>query len=339
MHHVYKQPRGKYWWAQVRHEGKRHRFSCKTTSKKEAQKIAADYYHRLLNDRVLVERTFGEALDKYEQSAPASMAEKIPYLYELRPFLLKNIPAAAHDLRDELLAEGYSPCTINRRLAVVRRVLNLAFNEWNWLEHPLKKIQLVSEKGTEREVYLTHEEVHQLAMGMDEPYRTILLVSAYTGLRRGNVIGLTRANLDKPNLVFRSRSMKGRKAHSVPLPDFLWARLEDVMLKPDVVKMNGSDRVWAIDDHGLEYAWRKTREDAGLQHVQYRDLRHTFASWLAKDSEIPLTLIRDMLNHSSVLVTNKYMHLRRDDMQIATNKLNGRLEKIGHTFGHTPSKS
>ena len=316
----------------MRHDGERHQFSCKTTSKKEAQKYASEEYRKLLAGNRFVERTFGEALDRYEKGAPASMWKKALQLEchspGIRALPLHLIPAAAHDMRDAMVEGEYSPCTINRLLAVCIRVLNLAFNEWNWLEHPLKKIKKLDESGTEREVYLSHEQVRELALGLEEPFRTILLISAYTGLRRSNVINMERRNLHRPELRFTAKDMKGKKPHSVPLPEFLWDQLEALMHKPDVVEMDGTDRVWVPDDDALEYAWRRTRKAARLQHVQYRDLRHTFASWLAADPTVPFALIRDLMNHSSIVVTNKYAHLRSEEKQVATDKLAAQLEKM-----------
>ena len=63
-------------------------------------------------------------------------------------------------MKDQMLKEGYSPLTINRRLAVIKRVLNLAYKEWEWLDVPLAdKIKKCSEKDTSRQYYLTEDEV------------------------------------------------------------------------------------------------------------------------------------------------------------------------------------
>jgi integrase len=40
--------------------------------------------------------------------------------------------------------------------------------------------------------------------------------------------------------------------------------------------------------------------------VRFRDLRRTYASWLV-DEHVPLTSIRDLLGHSSIAVTERYL--------------------------------
>ncbi len=44
--------------------------------------------------------------------------------------------------------------------------------------------------------------------------------------------------------------------------------------------------------------------------LRLHDLRHTFASCLVTDPSIPITLVCDLLGHSSLAVTSKYSHLR-----------------------------
>ena len=63
------------------------------------------------------------------------------------------------------------------------------------------------------------------------------------------------------------------------------------------------------------------KEPADMSHVRIHDLRHTFASWLASNPEIPMTVVRDLLGHSSLATTNKYSHLREDALKNAIDKL------------------
>ena len=70
----------------------------------------------------------------------------------------------------------------------------MAYREWDWIQQPLgQKIRLLSEKGLERQVYLSPAEVETLARGMPEPARTVMLLAAYTGLRRGVLLQRAKA--------------------------------------------------------------------------------------------------------------------------------------------------
>ena len=77
-----------------------------------------------------------------------------------------------------------------------------------------------------------------------------------------------------------------------------------------------------VTDSDLRKQWDRARLLSGLEHVRFHDLRHTFASWLAADSSIPLTVIRDILGHSSLAVTSRYSHLRTDALDAVQQSLN-----------------
>jgi len=311
---VYK--RGEVWWVKFQIHGRTVRQSAGTTSKKEAEKFERNLRSRLEDDARAIQvgktlnRTFGEALAKWlESGAPESMlshARNVRAHMETVP-LARSIPAA-NDMKQAMLADGLSPQTINRRLAVVRRVLNLAYKQWEWLNEPLgTRIELFSEKGTGRYIFLSKEEVGRLTAAIKDPaaIRSILL-AAYTGIRKGKIRTLRPENWRKPNIVFDSKT-KGGKPHIVPLIPELHHLMEGL-------PFNLTD--WDIRKH-----WDRARDEVGLSHVRFHDLRHTFASWLVTNPRIPLTVIRDAMNHSSLSVTSKYAHLRTDAIAEAIGTL------------------
>jgi len=56
-----------------------------------------------------------------------------------------------------------------------------------------------------------------------------------------------------------------------------------------------------------EVLWAAQRR-AGLRRIKWHDLRHSYASILASGG-MPLFLIRGLLGHSSVKMTERYAHL------------------------------
>lgn len=252
-------------------------------------------------------RLWDDAVIRFmESGAPASWT---PKLRQIRPWMdgisMDAAPAVAMDMKADLLKSGLSPCTINRRLAAVKRILRLAFREWNWLEQPLdQRIIMCSEKGTAREVYLTQDEVAALFQFI-EPSRTTgtasaeavkiaLLLLCNTGLRVSEARRLTPADWQPPNLIVR-RSKSG-KPRAVPVhPIVHWICDEHLPL--------------AVNANTLRYWWEKGRRLAGLEHVRMHDLRHAFASWYAANPEATMAGLRDVLGHSNLAVTSRYAHL------------------------------
>ena len=60
---------------------------------------------------------------------------------------------------------------------------------------------------------------------------------------------------------------------------------------------------------------------AGLKGVTFHTLRHTFASWLGQMSGVEALTILDLLGHSSVTMTDRYMHSDLADIHDAVHKL------------------
>jgi len=61
-------------------------------------------------------------------------------------------------------------------------------------------------------------------------------------------------------------------------------------------------------------------ERAGIEDLRIHDLRHTFTSWLVMDC-VSLYVVKDLLGHSSVMVTERYAHLSPDQARTAVQRL------------------
>jgi integrase len=94
------------------------------------------------------------------------------------------------------------PNTVNGHLRTLQRVLNLA-REWEIIDHA-PRVQLL--KVTEAKFdYLTFEEAEILPPAAEMPWRAMITVGLKTGLRRGELLGLHRedVNLDGGRLIVR----------------------------------------------------------------------------------------------------------------------------------------
>lgn len=308
--------RGKIWWVKFKANGEVYQRSTGATNKKDAQKkersirdeVAQEIHSQLVCSRT--DRLYSDALLRWiDSGAPKSMWS---HARNTRPYLdnvpLNEVVPAAHDMKREMLKDGLSPQTINRRLAVVRRILNVAYKEWEWLDQPLgQKIQLLSEKGMAREFYLTQEEVNDLlAVVVDPEAKKVITIAAYTGLRRSEILSMTPDNWSPPYIVLGSKTKSG-KPRSVPL----LAEFHNLVTPP-----------FNITEHELRVAFESARDAVERPDIRFHDLRHSYASWLAK-SDIPMTVIRDLLGHSNLAVTSKYSHLRGDSYDAVNKALKG----------------
>jgi len=61
----------------------------------------------------------------------------------------------------------------------------------------------------------------------------------------------------------------------------------------------------------VKRSWEALRERAGLSNFWFHDLRHTFASKLVMAGQ-DLYVIKELLGHSTIQMTERYAHLAPD---------------------------
>ena len=307
---VYK--RGEYFWTNFRINGQRIRVSTRETTKRKAQELERKMRIELKDQQKPRNKTYGEAVLKWiDTEAPDSMRSHIrntlPYLQDVE---LHNVPAESANMVKDFRKRELSVQTINRRLACVKRVLNLAYKQWDWLDHPIaQKIPKYSEAGTEREIYLTEAEFKDLINAVESPVaRAVIMIAAYTGLRRSEILNLRPNQYVNNHFVLDTKTKSGKR-RSVPVIQ----ELDDLIQLP-----------FEITHHELRKAFESARETVKMPHVRLHDLRHTFASWLISNPDIPMKVVQELLGHSSLAVTSKYSHLRGSHLTLIQGALGGK---------------
>lgn len=206
---------------------------------------------------------------------------------------LSQIVTVADAFIKAKLAQKRKHGTINRHLAILRRVANLAFRRWDLADQNWGvKLQLLKEEGG-REVFLSPAQVKSLASACTDPnVADAILLASMCGLRKGELLRLTAASLkDGALLVPPGKTGRGR---IVPLPAYA-QEIADRALP------------WKFTPDELRYRFEEARVAADMPHVRIHDLRHTYASWVLQ-SGASVVVARDLLGHASITTTNKYVH-------------------------------
>jgi integrase len=193
--------------------------------------------------------------------------------------------------------------TVNRRLAVLRRVANLAYKRWGWLEEPIgQKIELLPENPA-RERFLDRSELAVLLRGIpNRAMRKAALVAAFTGLRRGELARLRPVNV-QGDLIYLKTTKSGRP-RTVPVVHHVLFALRRLPfgVHPDTLT------------HAVERAMPGTR---------FHDLRHTAASFFIA-GEMDLYRVGTILGHADARTTKRYAHLAIGDLRAAVSSAVGR---------------
>lgn len=200
--------------------------------------------------------------------------------------------------------------TINRRLAVLRRVANLAFRRWGWLDAPLgARIELLPENAA-RERFLTRSELAHLLRAIPQrSIRRAVLVAAFTGLRRGELARLRPIHVQGDLIYVQfTKSGKPRKVPVVHHIAFALRRLP-----------------FGVHADTLTHAVQRAASG-----VRFHDLRHTAASLLIQ-AGVDLYRVGTILGHSDIRTTRRYAHLAVDDLRTAVAALGRKSAQTVHT--------
>jgi integrase len=204
---------------------------------------------------------------------------------------------------------------VNRPLALLRHLLRLAHEEWEVIEN-VPRIRLEKEpQGRLR--WLTEAEIARLldaaAKSRNKELRPAAILALNTGLRLGELLGLSWERVDLSRGVIRLELTKSGRRREVPMNDASYRAL--VSLGP---KAEG--RVFKT--RYIKTAYNNAVEAANLDDVNFHTLRHTFASWAVMRG-VSLKELQELLGHASLTMTMRYAHLAPERLRSAVSRLEG----------------
>ncbi len=215
-------------------------------------------------------------------------------------------------------AEGSSKATVNRHLALLRKMLNLAV-DWKHLK-AVPKFQLYSEKDNFKERVLTKEEEERLMNELLEYQRSIIKFALNTGARLREILDLKWENIDLEKRTVKLEKTKAGKIRFLPINSILSKELKNL-------KANNGHSEFVFPSLKTGEAWFSIRkgfgaacERAGIEKLRFHDLRHTFATRLVENG-VDIITLRDILGHSSVRITERYTHSNEERMRFAMDRI------------------
>jgi len=255
------------------------------------------------------------------------------YLDEITP------PAVEKFKTDRL--KVVKPATINRDLAVLKRLYNLILKgqllpEVSIPESLPRRIHLLRENNL-RIRYLSLSEYQALLLACDRLHakrspatraqamdmKPILIVAVHTGMREGEILKLKWADIDFKGGNITVHHGKGGRARPVPMNRLAAEALENLPRRIDSPyvfchKENGKHRGKPF--HWIKVGWETLLKEAGITNLRFHDLRHTCASWLVMRG-VPLQKVQQILGHKSYQTTLRYAHLAPDQGKDAVDLL------------------
>jgi integrase len=304
------------WWVSfTTPDGQRVRRSTGTTNREEAQ----EYHDRLKAEVWKAQklgtrprRTWEQAAVRWlkEKAHKASLeADRMHLRWLDRHLRGMGLETTNRDVLERVmearLAEGVSNATVNRTMEVVRSILRMAANEWDWIERAPAVRMLPEPKRRIR--YLSRDEAQRLVEELPEHLAEMVRFSLATGLRKANVTRLAWSQVDLARRVawVHPDQAKTRKAIGVPLnAEAILVLRRQHEKHPQFVFTHRGKPVKNVNTK----AWKAALDRAGIIDFRWHDLRHTWASWHVQE-DTPLHALQELGGWESVEMVRRYAHL------------------------------
>ena len=229
-------------------------------------------------------------------------------------------PGDLLEFQSALVNQGFKPGSVNRVMALVKHIFNLA-ERWEVIDRaPTKNVSKLADNGA-KERFLTHQELEALLKEIKNCKSSvvpdIIEFLVLTGARKSEATHLPWSEIDMQECIWTlpPERNKGKTRKIIPIS-------QGAM---DILKRrqgNGSDYVFPNPETGLPMkyiygTWDRIRRKAGLPDVRIHDLRHSYASFLVNSGR-SLYEVQKLLGHADISTTQRYAHLTKDTLQEAT---------------------
>jgi integrase len=178
-------------------------------------------------------------------------------------------------------------------------------------------------------VFLSAAEFQKLIAAIDDPqFRSIVILAVCTAMRVGELASLRWENVDLERGVvhlinrddFRLKSLRPR---DIPINERVRAVLQALPRTSEFLFTGKYGN--PFKPHTISHRFKRYARRAGLpQEVHFHTLRHTGASWLIQ-SNVPVSYVREILGHSSIMTTMLYSHSTADHLRESLLRLDSIL--------------
>ena len=242
--------------------------------------------------------------------------------------------------------KGYSPATINQRLAAIRSLAEEATDNGLLDERHLAGIgRIKGEKADNQRLgnWLTEKQSIQLIQAPDTATnkglrdRAILLTLTTTGLRRTELASLELGQLQQRagDWVFVDIMGKGKKMRSVKVPSatyeaiMTWTQAANITEGRLFRSVNKGGAIGeAMSSQAVQDLVKLYAQQCGFENLAAHDLRRTSAT-IAKNNGASTKQIQIQLGHSSEITTERYLKTAQNFHNAPSDTVAQALQEIG----------
>jgi integrase len=231
------------------------------------------------------------------------------------------------------------PATVNRELTLLSSAFTLAVKYEKAESNPCSKVDLFTLDNL-RYRYLLPEEETKLMSALCGPrahMKPAVIVALGTGMRMREQLRMKRHQVDFLRNIVTARNTTNGRPRDIPMNDDVRAALAELCKNKrpdDYVFVNPKTKSRLQE---TKTAFHTACRLAGIEGLIWKDLRATFGTRLAEAGCDAFT-IAQLLGHSDVRVTMRYLRMVEDSKRIAVEAVKLTSGKVGHILATSLKK-
>ena len=231
-------------------------------------------------------------------------------------------------IRDYELDRFISNATVNREIACLKRMFNLAIKWKEAKRNPVNDVEFLQEAKLQ-ERYIDEGEFERLYEAACDTVKPVLLVAYNTGMRLEEFLSLkwSQVHLNDPPIkmvgdilnygyiqIFKTKSGQSRE---IPINRTLWEYLATQVKGPDAYVLTASHggRFRSIKDQ-----FKNALKRVGLQPARVHDLRGSWATRMNENGVDAYTIMK-IGGWSSLSVLERYLRRNQKNFILAVQSL------------------
>ena len=364
---IYKRNDGRWCAAYYDTEFRRHYVYGKTQSEvKKKLKEREQVNSSTKPSQITVEEWVREYLEKFKKNELKATTYSTYHVFYRKHIKNSNLGKMKLDkvtggivqkYYNDKIEDGYASKTIRH----LHTLINGAFTKGVQLhmikENPVKYVNMPKKEKYQAEI-ISKKDVEKIVKeAVDDVLYPIVVTTMYTGMRKGEVFGLTWENVDFQNrtIFVRQSLCKYQKepdengvrkteyrvmepknktsVRAIPMIDPVYEALVIQKKRQDQDKERYQE---IYRDEGFVFAdpdggyfkqstfmtkYHRFLKTYGVKDIRFHDLRHTFASLLL-EAGVSMKVVQELLGHSTITTTmDIYAHISDEMKTGAINKL------------------
>lgn len=277
-------------------------------------------------------------------------------LSKLTPLMIQRFYNDLINIRTE---KALSPKTVRNVHGVLHKALQRAVTLRYISNNPADCTAIELPRQEDREIRpMEDEEVVKFIAGVqDHRYRTVFLIALFTGMRQGEVLGLSWDSVDWNNhiLTIRQQLQVDRATRKYVIDSPKHGKRRSIMVAPAVMELFKEQLEMQNKQKACSATWNNewnlvfTKDDGSNLSVtsvgnsykrlvrkldckdrRFHDLRHSFASTSLENGDDAKTVQENLGHHSAAFTLKQYGHVKKTMAIASAQRMEAYIQAVMH---------